>query len=166
MDSFHSGSSSVCRWLRDEGSARLIPRPSCLDTASFSIWAVVAESSEPGQLAWDPMCGVGTSLIEAARLGRRAVGVELEPRWVDLARLNIGPALDADNRTTAAIDRYLRAFEAGTMPQAVCAPRLAELADCWQLDGGDTGMDTGEAADWAVSRRCPVPGLNVTLEGF
>ena len=29
---------------------------------------------------------------------------------------------------TTAIDRYLRAFEAGTMPDSVCAPRLAELA--------------------------------------
>jgi hypothetical protein len=45
------------------------------DTASFSMWAVVAESSEPGQLVCDPMCGVGTPLIEAARLGRRAFGL-------------------------------------------------------------------------------------------
>ncbi len=30
--------------------------------------------------------------------------------------------------TTAALDRYLRAFDAGTMPDTVCAPRLKELA--------------------------------------
>jgi hypothetical protein len=30
---------------------------------------------------------------------------------------------------TASIDRYLHAFEAGTMPEAICAPRLAELSD-------------------------------------
>lgn len=30
--------------------------------------------------------------------------------------------------TTAAIDRYLRAFEAGTMPDTLCAPRVAELS--------------------------------------
>ncbi len=30
---------------------------------------------------------------------------------------------------TASIDRYLRAFEAGSMPEAICAPRLAELSD-------------------------------------
>jgi site-specific DNA recombinase len=29
--------------------------------------------------------------------------------------------------TTAAIDRYLRAFEAGTMAETVCGPRVAEL---------------------------------------
>ncbi|WP_218001649.1 DNA methyltransferase [Microtetraspora malaysiensis] len=48
------------------------------------MWAAVAESFEPGQLVCDPICGVGTVLIEAARLSRRAVGVELEPRWADL----------------------------------------------------------------------------------
>ena len=31
--------------------------------------------------------------------------------------------------TTASIDRYLRAFEAGTMPETICAPRVAELSD-------------------------------------
>ncbi len=30
--------------------------------------------------------------------------------------------------TTAALDRYLRAFEAGTMPDSVCAPRVEELS--------------------------------------
>src|SRR5680860_473776 len=31
---------------------------------------------------------------------------------------------------TTAIDRYLRAFEAGTMPDSVCAPRLAGRRSC------------------------------------
>lgn len=60
---------------------------------------IISEYSEPGQLVCDPMCGVGTTLIEAVRLRRRAVGVELESRWVDLARLNIGHALEADNNS-------------------------------------------------------------------
>jgi len=32
-------------------------------------------------------------------------------------------------KTQASIDRYLTAFEAGTMPEATCAPRVAGLAD-------------------------------------
>jgi len=35
------------------------------------------------------MCGIGTTLIEAVRLGRRAVGVEYEPHWVDVANSNL-----------------------------------------------------------------------------
>jgi modification methylase len=48
--------------------------------------------SQPGELVLDPMCGIGTTLVEATRLGRDAVGVELEPRWADLARANIAHA--------------------------------------------------------------------------
>jgi modification methylase len=45
--------------------------------------------SEPGTLVLDPMCGIGTTLLEASQLGRRAIGIELEPRWADLARANL-----------------------------------------------------------------------------
>jgi modification methylase len=45
--------------------------------------------SDPGDLILDPMCGIGTTLVEAIHAGRTAVGVELEPRWAKLARANI-----------------------------------------------------------------------------
>jgi DNA modification methylase len=54
---------------------------------------IVAEYSPPGGLVVDPMCGIGTTVVEAAALGRRAVGVELEARWADLARANLSFAL-------------------------------------------------------------------------
>ena len=44
--------------------------------------------SHPGDLVLDPMCGIGTTLVEAILLGRHAIGVELEPRWAELARAN------------------------------------------------------------------------------
>ncbi|MEV0117683.1 DNA methyltransferase [Streptomyces sp. NPDC050844] len=43
----------------------------------------------PGELVLDPMCGIGTTLVEAIRLGRPAVGVEYEPRWARLACANV-----------------------------------------------------------------------------
>jgi SAM-dependent methyltransferase len=52
----------------------------------------IARYSQPGQLVLDPMCGIGTTLVEAVHLGRRAVGVELEPRWAALAAANINHA--------------------------------------------------------------------------
>jgi modification methylase len=52
----------------------------------------IAAYSQPGELVLDPMCGIGTTLVEATRLGREAVGVELEPRWADLARTNLAHA--------------------------------------------------------------------------
>jgi len=45
--------------------------------------------SNPGDLVVDPMCGIGTTLVEVADLERRAVGIELEPRWAKLAVANL-----------------------------------------------------------------------------
>src|SRR6266511_5149511 len=45
--------------------------------------------SHPGDLVLDPMCGIGTTLVEAMHLDRDAIGVELEPRWADLAAGNV-----------------------------------------------------------------------------
>jgi modification methylase len=53
--------------------------------------------TQPGELVLDPMCGIGTTLVEATRLGRDAVGVELEPRWADLARTNLAHATGASS---------------------------------------------------------------------
>jgi modification methylase len=50
---------------------------------------IVAEYSPPGGLVVDPLCGIGTTLVEAAHLGRHAIGVEHLPRWVELARANL-----------------------------------------------------------------------------
>jgi SAM-dependent methyltransferase len=57
---------------------------------------ITAEYAPPGGLVVDPLCGIGTTLVEAATQGRRSVGVELEPRWADLARKNLALALPAD----------------------------------------------------------------------
>ncbi|MGH9127431.1 MAG: TRM11 family SAM-dependent methyltransferase [Acidimicrobiales bacterium] len=59
---------------------------------------IVTEYSRPGQLVVDPMAGTGTTLVEAALLGRRAIGVELETRWAALARANADHVLDSGAR--------------------------------------------------------------------
>lgn len=42
--------------------------------------------SEPGDLVCDPMCGSGTTLIMAAKLGRRYLGVDINQEYVDIAK--------------------------------------------------------------------------------
>src|SRR6266508_2441496 len=66
---------------------------------------IVASYSAPGQLVVDPMCGIGTTLVEACALGRRALGVELEARWAALARANLALALDAEHVRLAEVRR-------------------------------------------------------------
>jgi DNA modification methylase len=64
---------------------------------------LVAEYCPPGGLVVDPMCGIGTTLVEAAALGRRVVGVELEPRWAELACANLAHALPAGQAALAEV---------------------------------------------------------------
>jgi hypothetical protein len=49
----------------------------------------IAALTEPGQLVLDPMCGAGTTVVEAMHLGRPALGVDFEARWASLARDNV-----------------------------------------------------------------------------
>jgi tRNA G10 N-methylase Trm11 len=73
----------------------------------------ITELTRPGEVVFDPMCGAGTTLVEAVHHGRGAVGVDIEPRWVELARRNLrlahqlgarapGRALCADARALPA----------------------------------------------------------------
>jgi modification methylase len=49
----------------------------------------ITRSTRPGDLVADPMCGIGTTLVEAIHLGREAIGVEYEDRWAAIAAANI-----------------------------------------------------------------------------
>ncbi|MEV0811084.1 DNA methyltransferase [Micromonospora sp. NPDC050200] len=60
--------------------ARMLP--------AIAAHAVHAYTS-PGDLVLDPMCGIGTTLVEAIHAGRDAIGVEYEPRWSNIADANI-----------------------------------------------------------------------------
>lgn len=48
--------------------------------------------TRPGDWVLDPMCGTGTTLVEAAHQGRNALGVEYEARWAQVARANLALA--------------------------------------------------------------------------
>jgi hypothetical protein len=58
----------------------------------------IAHYTQPDDLVLDPMCGIGTTLVEALHTGRRALGVEYEPHWVDVTRANLTLARDAGTR--------------------------------------------------------------------
>ncbi|MBM0256531.1 TRM11 family methyltransferase [Micromonospora sp. 4G55] len=61
--------------------------------------------TQPGDLILDPMCGIGTTLVEAVHAGRDALGVEYEPRWSDIADANITHAHQQGATGRAAVMR-------------------------------------------------------------
>lgn len=52
----------------------------------------IATYTRPGDLVLDPMCGSGTTLVEAIHQGRHGVGIEYEPSWAQLSSDNISHA--------------------------------------------------------------------------
>jgi SAM-dependent methyltransferase len=74
----------------------------------------IAHYTRPGDLVLDPMCGIGTTLVEALHAGRRAIGVEYEPHWVQVARANLDLAraagIDHDARVLHGDARQLAAL--------------------------------------------------------
>lgn len=53
--------------------------------------SIVGYASEPGQLVLDPFAGYGTTVAVATRMRRRAIGIELVPAHLEIARRRAGP---------------------------------------------------------------------------
>src|SRR5580658_9993158 len=47
--------------------------------------------TSPGEFVVDPYCGSGTTLLESVLLGRRALGIDLSPLAVLIARTKVTP---------------------------------------------------------------------------
>ncbi|MGI5206189.1 DNA methyltransferase [Spirillospora sp. CA-108201] len=50
---------------------------------------VIATYTEPGDLVIDPMCGIGTTLVEAVHQGRDAIGMEYEAHFAQMTAGNL-----------------------------------------------------------------------------
>ena len=121
---------------------------------------LIGEYCSPGGLVADPMCGIGTTLVEAAALGRRAVGVELEPRWAELARANLTHALPPDRAALAEVRRG----DARHLPEL-----LADVAGRVELvvTSSPYSCDAGviDKPAWrACGSMCPRDSLNYSAD--
>lgn len=54
--------------------------------------------SNPGDVVLDPFVGIGSVAVEAVKLRRKAIGVELKPEWWRVAVKNVNRAID-ESRT-------------------------------------------------------------------
>jgi DNA modification methylase len=74
-------------------------------------------NSNPGQAVYDPFLGSGTTLIAAETTGRVCLGMELEPRYVDVAV----------RRWQAFTGKTARLFGDGRSFEVIAAERLASF---------------------------------------
>ena len=52
----------------------------------------ILAGSRPGGIVLDPFCGTGTTGVVATRHGRKFIGIELNPNYVDIAKGRIKDA--------------------------------------------------------------------------
>lgn len=62
---------------------------------------LIEQLSQPGALVVDPFLGSGISAVEAGKLKRRFIGIDINPAATRLARLLIAPPLAKDLRSAA-----------------------------------------------------------------
>jgi len=55
----------------------------------------IKSSCPPDGIVLDPMCGSGTTLVVAKKLGRRIIGIDINPEYVNMARKRLKPYLQA-----------------------------------------------------------------------
>jgi DNA modification methylase len=77
----------------------------------------VGDDTEPG-IVLDPFAGAGTTALVAKRLGRRFVGIDLNPDYVALAQRRVGVDVDDPERLLDEDETHLAAFADGGDPGA------------------------------------------------
>jgi DNA modification methylase len=76
---------------RDQRRGRYVPETSSHPGKMLPNLAAQAISmfTAPGDLVLDPMCGSGTTVVEAVHAGRDGIGIDIEPRFTALAKANV-----------------------------------------------------------------------------
>lgn len=82
-----SGGASVGFQRTADESAHTCPKPLNI------MLQTVQRYTQPGTIVLDPFMGSGTTGVAAVKLGRRFIGIEIEPKYFDIACKRISEAL-------------------------------------------------------------------------
>ncbi len=95
---------------------------------------LVEAASGERETVLDPFCGSGTVLVEAMIAGRRAVGVDLNPLAIPLARLKTTPSDDPRRRELVVTARSIAAFADERRERRAGASRSYPPEDVYAFD--------------------------------
>lgn len=115
-----------------------------------------------GDVVLDPFCGSGTTLVAAARTGRRGVGYDTDPDYVALSNTR---ATGAEATPVHDDDRYRRALAAGKAMSAIAESVLADAG--FAFEGRNVRLKgTGITADLVVTDAHGVRWFVEVVGGF
>ena len=109
--------------------------------------SVIAHATKPGDLVLDPFAGYGTTVAVAERMGRRAIGIELVPKHLEIARrrtagmgtLIMGDARELSRHVDAPVDLVLT-----SPPYMAGANHPENPLTGYATDDGDYAVYLGE----------------------
>lgn len=116
---------------------------------------IIKDSTRRGDLVFDPFAGSGTTLLAAQRTGRRGVGIELDPLYVDtiIARLRNRVGLEAVLAETGqSFDEVRRAREL----EADVAPKPDEPVDAHAAAKKSASYGEGVIAGYPDTYEVPI----------
>lgn len=83
--------------------------------------------TKTGQWVFDPMAGTGSALVAALRAGRNSVGIELNPRYAEIARQVIAEERAALGTSATALQSLLLTGNAADAPRLLEAHTLPPI---------------------------------------
>jgi len=101
--------------LRDEKGKRIHEQQSPVAL----LLRIILSSSMPGDVVFDPFAGTGTTPVVAYQLRRNAIGLEIDPFYIDIINKRLKPIRDADD-----ISKYRNYYR--------FTPNLDEI---WPIEG-------------------------------
>ena len=124
---------------------------------------IIKASSNPGDLVLDPFCGCGTAVEAAQQLGRRWIGIDVEPLAVDLMARRLRERCGISPRISGIpydFDQAQRLAENAPYEFERWAIRLVPGAQPNFKQSGDGGLD-GRAVVNVEKRPQPLYGFQV-----
>ena len=102
-------------FLNPDGFHHPARKPMCL------LLRIVESSSDEGAMVVDPFMGSGTTGVACVRTGRRFIGIEIEPKYFEIAVSRIEQALSERHPERSPLFRQPRSEKAAELPLGATA---------------------------------------------
>ena len=120
------------------------PFPEKLPARLIRLYSYGAAGEFPGEIVLDPFVGTGTTCAVAKRMGRRFVGIDVNPAYVGLARERVHNARDAQPLLLVGRPKYPGKDELAGIAEAGTRGRAAETKHKRRTFGRRAGMKGSE----------------------